>query len=254
MPNNPDPWDLKNYRVPQSTRDALGNVLGPAAKILVPGPAALVNFLQQRPLQKLPGLDFFLNPTSYPSGTSFTDTVAWNTYETRHQQEQAGTWKNQPYQYQANDDPVSLANQHGITPQQLIDANPGGYPFSQGQTVSIPQYVHTPTTPQASNPTQSGFTPAGADNTDYSNTRAAQVYAAAGTPFLKQQRWDPQAKKYVSIGKLLKQGKLDLQGNWNKRSKRQRVTAAGNRQQAQQQQQQDHTLTNSMIKFGISSG
>jgi hypothetical protein len=39
-------------------------------------------------------------------------------------------------------------------------------------------------------------------------------------PFLQQQRWDPEAKKYVSIGRLLKQGKLDLQGNWHPKGKR----------------------------------
>lgn len=260
MPDDPYKYEspfvsAMNYRAPQAAKDALGTV----AKILVPGPAALVNFFQQRPLQKTPGFDFFLNPTAYPAGTSFLDPVAWNTYETRKEKEQAGTWKNQPYQYQANDTPVSVANQYGITPQQLIEANPGGYPFSQGQSINLPQQMQVPqqaAQPQALDETKpyGGFTPAKPDNSDYANTRAAQYYAAAGTPFLKQLRFDPQTKKMVPIGKLIKQGKLDLQGNWHKQSKRQRVTAAANRNHAQQQSQQDHTLTNSLITFGVSSG
>lgn len=44
-----------------------------------------------------------------------------------------------PYQYQSNDSPLTVASQNGLTPQQLIDANPGGYPFSTGQTINIPQ-------------------------------------------------------------------------------------------------------------------
>jgi hypothetical protein len=44
--------------------------------------------------------------------------------------------------------------------------------------------------------------------------------AANGDNFLKELRWDPQRKKYVQIGKLLKEGKLDLKGNWNRRGNR----------------------------------
>src|SRR5690349_2336246 len=44
-----------------------------------------------------------------------------------------------PYKYQTNDSPLTVAQQNGISPQQLIDANPGGYPFSTGQNINIPQ-------------------------------------------------------------------------------------------------------------------
>jgi hypothetical protein len=44
------------------------------------------------------------------------------------------------YQYQVgtNDDAVTLAEQNGVTPAELIAANPGGFPLSVGQTVNIP--------------------------------------------------------------------------------------------------------------------
>jgi hypothetical protein len=49
-----------------------------------------------------------------------------------------------PYKYQSNDSPLTVASQNGLTPQQLIDANPGGYPFVTGQTINIPQVPQTP--------------------------------------------------------------------------------------------------------------
>lgn len=51
------------------------------------------------------------------------------------------------YQYQAGDDPTQLAQQFGTTPQQLINANPGGYPFNTGQMINLPQAL-----PVSSNP------------------------------------------------------------------------------------------------------
>jgi hypothetical protein len=254
------------------------------------------------------------------------------------------------YQYQPQDDPLKVAEQFNVTPQQLLAANPGGTPFSTGQTIKIPPAVqaafqynpagnnqtlggNTPSsptlnliqslgTPQPSltpnwqdraalgvengyepqsylniikrlgrgedvnmspeqrqfiegvfttpaaraaqaqatgqpptayDPTKpyGGFTNDDPGNTDYANTKAAQYYAAAGTPFLQQQRWDPQAKRYVSLGKLLKQGKLDLQGNWHRRR---RGGGGGGRQQQQAQQAQDYSLANSLINFSASSG
>jgi hypothetical protein len=71
--------------------------------------------------------------------------------------------------------------------------------------------------------------------------------------FLNEKRWDPQAKKYVSIGKLLKQGKLDLKGNWSNKSKRQKRNESNSRQQ-QAQKKIDFTLANSLISFGGGSG
>lgn len=241
------------------------------------------------------------------------------------------------YQYKPEDDPITVANQFNVTPQQLLAANPGGTPFSTGQTIKIPktlqavmQYEAPPTlleqwqnkkepaptwqdraalgvengyepqsylniikrlgrgedvnlspeqrrflenalntpaaqaaqaaqaaatgqTPGAFDPTKpyGGFTNDDPANTDYANTKAAQYYAAAGTPFLQQQRWDPQRKRYVSLDKLLRQGKLDLQGNWHRRR---RGGGGGGRQAQQAQASQDYTLANSLINFSASSG
>ncbi len=58
--------------------------------------------------------------------------------------------KTVPYQYSSQDDPTKLADKYGITPTQLINANPGGYPFGTGQTINIPQFgPPAPPTPQA---------------------------------------------------------------------------------------------------------
>lgn len=57
---------------------------------------------------------------------------------------------------------------------------------------------------------------AGPGNTDYSKTAAAQQYAANNTAFVDQKRWDPVSKKYVRIGDLINQGKLDVHtGQYN---------------------------------------
>jgi hypothetical protein len=236
-----------------SALETIGNVL-------VPGPTAAYRFVQSGGFENVPGLDFFLNPDKYPSSASLLNAQGWNTYNTRKAKEAAGTWTNEPYKYTDTDDPVTLAAQNGISPQQLLDANEGGYPFSVGQTVNLPTWKELPasTAPAATTPQQpatpalapgASVTAPGPRNTDFSKTRAAQYYAAAGTPFLQQQRWDPQRKKYVSVGKLLKQGKLDLQGNWHKRRK-----GGGGGQQQKAQAAQDNTLTNSLIKFSVGSG
>ena len=43
------------------------------------------------------------------------------------------------YRYRPEDDPTTVATQFGITPSQLIQANPGGFPFSTGQTINVPR-------------------------------------------------------------------------------------------------------------------
>ncbi len=63
-------------------------------------------------------------------------------------------------------------------------------------------------------------TGAGTGSPEFMNTGFMQRYAAQGTPFLQQKRWDPTTKKFVSIGKLIKQGKLDLQGHTHKGKKK----------------------------------
>lgn len=238
--------------------------------------------------------------------------------------------KTTPYIYGPQDDPLKVADQFGITPNALLAANPGGFPFQTGQNILIPtNYQYSaPIGPQpmigpapatggggrgsilpqnpigtiqnpnlamrgrgyqapgtyaqseqgapflsseygtddswyrpdqgATTAAPAGIQPTPAGNTDYSQTQAAQRYAAAGTSFVNQMRWDPQAKKFVSIGRLLKQGKLDLKGNWRKTTKRQRQAKrqeqVRNQQQAQVEQKQDYTLANSLISFSVSSG
>jgi hypothetical protein len=46
----------------------------------------------------------------------------------------------QTYQYQATDNPADLATKLGTSPQQLLNANPGGYPFDTGQTINVPYF------------------------------------------------------------------------------------------------------------------
>jgi hypothetical protein len=270
-----------------------------------------------------------------------------------------------PYQYQfgANDDPVSVASVYGVTPQQLLAANPGGAPFTTGQMINIP----TPASPYQYNaPTASSspnFPPVGsmanpyANNNPYAtsnpgynvqqrgrgysvppavgqynggvistaqdqnsilrgrgirsdygpslgggygtddygfyrgdgtdgrdtqtnlpgttapgttpNTSDGDFYgyerdpetgrsvrviknAATGGDFLRELRWDPQRRRYVSIGSLLRSGRLDLKGNW--RGKRRGGGGGQARKQQQEQNKQDFSLSNSLISFGGSSG
>ena len=56
--------------------------------------------------------------------------------------------RNTNYLYKETDDPITVANQFGITPTQLLGANPGGTPFSTGQTINIPFQYNAPIGPQ----------------------------------------------------------------------------------------------------------
>jgi hypothetical protein len=234
---------------------------------------------------------------------------------------------NNPYQYQfkPEDNPLSVAQQFGVTPQQLLEANPGGYPFSTGQTIKVPQtFQYNAGTSndmrgRGYNPAASSYDPAmrgrGANANvsnfdmrsrgygqpgaiDQLNDMRGRGYGqtnilapetgvwedpAATTPttpekgqfygyerdpetgrsvrvikdsssasLLNEMRWDPQRRRYVSIGRLLRQGKLDLRGNWHNSSRRQNQSNA--RQRRQQTQQQDMTLSNSLISFSASAG
>ncbi len=259
-----------------------------------------------------------------------------------------------PYQYKPDDDPVTLAQQNGITPGQLLAANPGGYPFSPGQNINIPMmpplvqqnfvqrgrgasapYQYAPTSMGVNNtaslgdpsllqqrmdigqgydlaqrgrgenaygsnfdmrgrtygqPTnvdqlnamrgrgfgqtatatpQAGVwedpaaptTPDTANGDFYGYERDPEtgrsvrvIKNSASASLLNELRWDPQRRRYVSIGKLLQQGKLDLKGNWRKQSNRQRRNAAVERKQQVRQQKEDFTLSNSLISFSASAG
>lgn len=71
------------------------------------------------------------------------------------------------YNYQPTDNPLTVAEQFGTTPQQLISANPGGYPFSTGQTINVPYQAYnlpnqgytTPFTPQTVAAVQNQYAP-----------------------------------------------------------------------------------------------
>jgi hypothetical protein len=249
---------------------------------------------------------------------------------------------NKLYTYKQDDDPLTVASQFGISPNQLLSANPGGTPFSIGQSINIPFQYKAPIGPQPAptgprpvagpqapygprpptiQPPPAGYGPnyaptaitpnfgfsptATTRNILYRTARGEKVpmsperqaalenilglpqtnqgagTGTGGTPgpgqfygyvenpetgrserviknssessFLNEKRWDPQAKKYVSIGKLLKQGKLDLKGNWSNKSKRQKRNESNSRQQ-QAQKKIDFTLANSLISFGGGSG
>lgn len=144
--------------------------------------------------------------------------------------------------------PVGYGPQQ-FAPQQAPNYGPGYVPTAGAIVNAYPWLAGTqPTaTPNTSNA-------AAVSAGDYANTKAAQYYDANNVPLMKQLRYDPQTRKYVSVGRLLRQGKLDLQGNWHRQSNRQRITAAVNRQRAQQQQQQNYTMSNSLIDFNASSG
>lgn len=43
------------------------------------------------------------------------------------------------YQYRAGDNLPNLAKQYQTTEQEILKANPGGYPFSTGQVINVPQ-------------------------------------------------------------------------------------------------------------------
>lgn len=276
-----------------------------------------------------------------------------------------GPYPNQPqtYQYQTNDNPTSLAQQFGVTPSQLLNANPGGYPFSTGQTIKIPQYSSPigptqppgyqgltpsqaqpkPTQAQSSpyfqlaapnnpvvnnmsqqsqnawtqrmnaqttavitnqiangiqppmipantsitnpvtgkpatpddliasgyafnpktnswnlagsvqNPGQTASAPAG--NSAFMNTGFMQQYAAQGTAFENQKRWDESTGKFVRIGDLIRQGKLDLKtGKTTAKGKRGGGGGGGGGQAQPVLQEAKNSNVNSVLSFNLGSG
>jgi len=73
----------------------------------------------------------------------------------------------------------------------------------------------------------------GGGNSDFMNTKFMQQNVANNVAFENQLRWDPQRKKYVQIGKLMKEGKLDNKGRWHKKPPRRGGGGGGgNEQQA----------------------
>lgn len=126
----------------------------------------------------------------------------------------------------------------GIDPQiispaaaaQMIDPNTGA-PISP-QTLAALGYAKNPTTgnyEKTATTAASSSTPApAAAPSAFSQTAAAQQYAAQNTAFTEQMRWDPKRGRYVKIGQLLREGKLNLydqQGNFRQRRGRNREEA-----------------------------
>jgi len=99
-------------------------------------------------------------------------------------------------------------NGQAATPQSMID---NGYTFNQATQSWVLGGA------QAAGSVTTG---AGTGSAEFMNTGFMQRYAEKGTPFLQQKRWDPSTKKFVSIGKLIRQGKLDLQGRTHKGKKK----------------------------------
>lgn len=276
-----------------------------------------------------------------------------------------GPYPNQPqtYQYQTNDNPTQLAQQFGVTPSQLLNANPGGYPFSTGQTIKIPQYsspigptqppgyqgltpsqaqpkpaqgqtpyfqlaapnnpvaggnmsqqsqnawtqrmnaqttavitnqiangiqppmipantsITNPVTGQPAtpddliasgytfnpktnswnlagsvqNPGQTAAAPAG--NSAFMNTGFMQQYAAQGTAFENQKRWDESTGKFVRIGDLIRQGKLDLKTGKTITKKNKGGGGGGTgRIPVTQQEAPKNSNVNSVLSFNLGSG
>lgn len=91
-----------------------------------------------------------------------------------------------------------------ITPQELIRM---GYVFDAGSRNWINS---TPNSAAAQGGGAAGTvtTPAGTGSAEFMNTGFMRNYASKGTDFMNQRRWD--GKKFVKIGDLVRQGRLDL--------------------------------------------
>ncbi len=146
-----------------------------------------------------------------------------------------------------NNVPASMLNALGATPESMAAA---GYTRREDGTWTLGGATST---------TGSGQALASGDFYGYERDpetgRSVRVIKnSASASLMNEMRWDPQARRYVSVGRLIKQGKLDLKGGWHKQSRRQRQSAAIQRKQQQQTQKEDFTLANSLISFSASSG
>ena len=102
-----------------------------------------------------------------------------------------------------------------LTPQTIAQLTASGYdinqivnfyqPDGQGSYKLNAQGIQAQTqaASQPSAPSQNPLS-------DPRNTKAYQYYAENNVSFVNQQRWDPQRKKYVKIGQLIKEGRLDV--------------------------------------------
>jgi hypothetical protein len=109
-----------------------------------------------------------------------------------------------------------------------------------------------------------GFTNTGGEkNTDYSQTASAQYYAATGRAFEDQERWVP-GEGYVKIGKLIKQGRLDvttgkMTPKGSKRNKKGKLVSVSDQNKepvaaTPAQAAAEYTLSSGFVNFNTSTG
>jgi hypothetical protein len=94
---------------------------------------------------------------------------------------------------------------------------------------------------------------AGTGSAEFMNTGFMQEYAANGTPFEKQLRWDPDRKKHVQIGKLIAEGKLDIRTGKMRRVQTRRGGSGGG-SPAARTTSQGALISMGVVNFNISSG
>lgn len=92
----------------------------------------------------------------------------------------------------------------GATPQSM-QAN--GFTYNTANGTWVPGGMNNPAPGAPGTTTPTGGKPVSAD---FMNTKFMQYNTANGIGFYDQLRWDPSTKKYVKIGDLLRQGKLDI--------------------------------------------
>jgi len=101
-----------------------------------------------------------------------------------------------------------------VTPSQMV-AN--GYTLNQQSGQWVLSGANT-TGPGTLPGGQGGASTAG--STDFTNTGFMQNYIQKGTAFTEQKRWDPERKKFIKIGQLINEGRLDPRSSRLKRSRR----------------------------------
>lgn len=99
-----------------------------------------------------------------------------------------------------------------FTPQDLAIS---GYSFNP----ATGQYTLTGAQEILAQNKSPNVNPNGGGGSDFSNTASQQYYAANGVAFQNQKRWDPERKKFVKIGQLLKEGRLDIKTGRMRKSK-----------------------------------
>lgn len=112
----------------------------------------------------------------------------------------------------------------------------------------------TPVIPANPNPNPNavngGFVNTGGGT--YADTAYAQYAAANNIAFENQMRWDPTTKKYVRIGTLLAQGKLDIRTGKDITQKKKQQQQNQPQQQSQQRRQNSGNTTG--VTFNTAEG